>query len=577
MDSLTLMEHLNPSKRSSFQEFRRVTAALGEDPIKAMDTDLELLDHKIASKQARLKSKVARFQSLLKTADDDILDTPAPSDTPEMGTDGIPKVSPLRKYMDDKEDAGLGDEDAGLGNGTGDEDSSLGDDTGDDFGSDDEMADDDGGMSKDTGMDEDTSAEDAAQDAAEAQNAAEAQVVELRKLVKLLEKKRELLLELKTLREQREKDYELFSHLVNKDYFGYRSIKLIPPDSVEIKRDPRFNDGGPTIMYRPSAEQKNRYLEDPDLDPDCKDILEREGIIPLNADPLKGSFCIHFARKRAPFEDHGRSILQPVLRTVMYRDKLRQVQVTLASRNMTPKTVIVAPGITPQEATVLRSHADEAKSDPDYTVVLNYEATWTEIGTEGRLLMLDSEWQHTNADLATGLGFTPELLIGEGFFSGNRIHLELMNSTYLLFRDMMSDMVETMIFKPLAMKKGFYEIDKYGRPRWLYPKLSFSRLALRDSGDVYEMLYNLYSKGSLPVSVIYEFLNLDPDSCRRELEADLFTVMDSKFNQLLDGIYGAIYDKLVDRTDLVDRVSQGCGLTLREQEDTGLEGSGEGM
>jgi hypothetical protein len=35
---------------------------------------------------------------------------------------------------------------------------------------------------------------------------AEAQVVELRKLVKLLERKRELLLELKTLREQRERD-----------------------------------------------------------------------------------------------------------------------------------------------------------------------------------------------------------------------------------------------------------------------------------------------------------------------------------------------------------------------------------
>ena len=152
-----------------------------------------------------------------------------------------------------------------------------------------------------------------------------------------------------------------------------------------------------------------------------------------------------------------------------------------------------------------------------------------------------------------------------------------MNSTYLLYRDMMAEMVEATIFKPLAMKKGFFEIDKYNRPRWLYPKLSFSRLALRDSGDVYEMLYNLYSKGSLPVSVIYEFLNLDPESCRRELEANLFTVMDSKFNKLLDGIYSAVYEKLVERTDLVDRVSQGCGLTLREQEDAGLEGSGEGM
>ena len=556
LDSLSLMENLSPSKRSSFQEFRRVASALGEDPTKAFEDDTDILGAKILAKKASLKKKTARFESMLKTADDDILekpeDTKAEAEDAPLGTDGVPMVSPLREYMDAKEDAGVGDEGEdtppGIGGGDDDLDMDMAEDI--DFGP--------------------TPEEQARMDA-------EAQVVELRKLVKLLERKRELLLELKTLREQRERDYELFSHIVNPEYYGYTNIKLIPPETVEIKRDPRFNDGGPTIMYRPSPEQKNRYLDDPDLDPDCKDILEQEGIIPLNTDPLKGSFCIHFARKRAPFEDHGRSILQPVLRTVMYRDKLRQVQVTLASRNMTPKTVIIAPGISPQEAAVLRSHADEAKADPDYTLVLTYEATWNEIGTEGRLLMLDGEWQHTNSDLATGLGFTPELLIGEGFFSGNRIHLELMNSTYLLYRDMMAEMVEATIFKPLAMKKGFFEIDKYNRPRWLYPKLSFSRLALRDSGDVYEMLYNLYSKGSLPVSVIYEFLNLDPESCRRELEANLFTVMDSKFNQLLDGIYSAVYEKLVERTDLVDRVSQGCGLTLREQEDAGLEGSGEGM
>lgn len=40
LDSLTLMENLNPGKRSSFQEFRRVAKALGEDPAEAFNTDL---------------------------------------------------------------------------------------------------------------------------------------------------------------------------------------------------------------------------------------------------------------------------------------------------------------------------------------------------------------------------------------------------------------------------------------------------------------------------------------------------------------------------------------------------------
>src|SRR5208337_3121922 len=209
----------------------------------------------------------------------------------------------------------------------------------------------------------------------------------------------------------------------------------------------------------------------------------------------------------------------------------------LASRNMTPKRLIVAPDIPASEVIALRAHIDEAIADPDYSVVVNYECRWDEIGSEGRLLSLDSEWQHTNSDLAIGLGLSPEILIGEGLYSGNRIQLELMNVSYLQFRDMISSMVEEQIFKAIAQKKGFYEMDKYGRPRWIYPKVSFTRMALRDSGDLYDMMYNLYSKGSLPISIILEFLNIDPETVKRQLEQDLFSVNDSKFNELMSSVY----------------------------------------
>jgi hypothetical protein len=401
-------------------------------------------------------------------------------------------------------------------------------------------------------------------------------IAELQKLVSLLEKKKELLSELKELRETREHEYELFSHIVNKDYNGWSKIQMIPPDRVEIRRDPRFGEG-PIVFYEPSEIQKEAFLKDPNVDADTREVLENDGKIPLNQDPLKGSFLIHFARKKAPYEDHGRSILQRCLRTVIYRDKLRQVQTTIVSRNMTPKTLVVAPEISATEVMALRAHIDEAKSDPDYTIVVNYEATWNEIGSEGRILALDSEWQHTNADLATGLGFSPDLLTGEGFYSGNKIHLELLNTTYVLYRETISNLMEKDFFKPIAMKKGFFELDNYNRPRWIYPKINFSRLALRDSGDVYEMLFNLYSKGSIPIEIIYEFLNIDPETCRRKLEEDLFTVNDSKFNQLLDSIYGGITDRLVDGTDMISKISQGLKLEERSTDDEGLEGTGEGV
>ena len=241
--------------------------------------------------------------------------------------------------------------------------------------------------------------------------------------------------------------------------------------------------------------------------------------------------------------------------------------------------MMIAPDVSVQELAALRVHIDEAKHDPDYSIVINYQATWQEIGVDGRLLALESEWATTSAELAVGMGFTPEILTGEGFFSGDRIRLELLNTTYLQFRDILQELVETQIFRPIAMRKGFYEIDDYGNPRWIYPKLSFTRLALRDQGDVYDMLFNLYAKGSLPVDIIYEFLNLDPETCKRKLEEDLMTVKDSKFNQVLDALYSSgLAEQILKTTDAKDKVAKSLQLKKQDVEDlTSPEGTGEGV
>jgi hypothetical protein len=405
------------------------------------------------------------------------------------------------------------------------------------------------------------------------------ELMEMKHYLRLLERKKELLEELQEVRENREEEMELFKHVVNREYDGPTRVQILPPEQIDIVNDQGTMDGGPAIYYKPPQAQKQAYLEDPDVPSEVKEKIQLEGKIPLNQDPMKGSYVIHFARKKSGYELHGRSILQRCIRTVIYREKLRQVQSTLASRNMTPKSLIIAPGIPANEVIALRAHVDEAKADPDYSVVLNYECRWDEIGSEGRLLALDGEWQHTNSDLAIGMGLSPEILVGEGMYSGNRIQLQIMETSYIQFRDLITSIIEDQIFKPIAMERGFYEMDKYGRPRWIYPKVSFSRMALRDSGDLYDMLFNLYSKGSLPVDIIYEFLSLDPEDCERKLEDALFTVKDSKFNEMLSNIYNSVGEWLMTNTDLGKRITKGLQLEQVDQEpaDEGPEGSGEGV
>jgi len=49
-------------------------------------------------------------------------------------------------------------------------------------------------------------------------------------------------------------------------------------------------------------------------------------------------------------------------------------------------TFVVAPGIPMAEAIALQTHVDEAGTDPDYTVVTNYEVKTVEIDDEEFLL-----------------------------------------------------------------------------------------------------------------------------------------------------------------------------------------------
>jgi hypothetical protein len=88
----------------------------------------------------------------------------------------------------------------------------------------------------------------------------------------------------------------------------------------------------------------------------------------------------------------------------------------------------------------------------------------------------------------------------------------------------------------------------------------------------------MYSRGAVPASILLELLNVDPESCRRQLEEDLFTINDSKFNDLVGAIYQSMPEQIIARTDVVNKLAKGLGLKETEMNapDAGMEGSGEG-
>lgn len=260
-------------------------------------------------------------------------------------------------------------------------------------------------------------------------------------------------------------------------------------------------------------------------------------------------------------------IVYNCLRTLLQLDKLRQAQSSIASRAMTPKRIIWGDKMSGPDTEDLRDQIDMALIDPDYSIITNFEVHWDEVGARDRLLDLTSEYEHLNKYLYIGLRITESMLTGESSYSGERIHLDVMNTMYLLYRENVSTYVEEMLFAPVAEKKGFWEEDEFGNRVLLYPKLQFTRLALRDNSELLDFMFNLYQKGSLPISFILELLNIDSEETLEQLMRDMYTPNDSTFNEFLRELYRKLAEDAATKTNVFDIVAKNAGLKMQDQGD----------
>ncbi len=365
------------------------------------------------------------------------------------------------------------------------------------------------------------------------------------------------------------KHYEGWSRMIVLTFDQVKVTTFSFTDKIRVELIPSERDRQLVELAKqgdPVAEEMVQEIPE-----EVREHIGQGNLIPLGTDPYQGSFVYHLSNRKNAGEDFGHSLLDRCLRDLTLREKLRQAQTQIASRAMTPKRLVWAEGLSETDVEDLREQVDLALVDPDYTIVTNYEVHWEEMGARDRLLDLASEYESSDRRLMTGLGVTESLMSGESLYSGDRIKLEVINNRYLLFRELLQEYVEKYLFEPVAIKKGFVEKNKWGEEVALYPRLSFTRLALKDNQDLFDALFNLYQKGSIDVGVILEMFNIDPSDTRAKIEKDMFTVNDSTFNEALRGLYGELGRALVEKTDVTERVAKYLKLKMAEPKEDGGE------
>jgi hypothetical protein len=377
--------------------------------------------------------------------------------------------------------------------------------------------------------------------------------------------------------EHEDKD-DRIAEWMRKNYKGWTKIRILPPENVHIETFP-FTDEV-MIQLIPDAKTKhvlnmadqgdqNAQRVADSMDPVVVEAVRNGENITLNTDPNAGSFVYYMANKKSQYEPRGHSILQRCMRTIVFWDKLRQAQTSIASRHMTPVRLVYAEDMDEADTEALRDQIDLALQDPDYSIVTNFQVTWEELNSNGRLLELSGEYDMICRQLYAGLGVTESLLNGESSYSGDRLNLEVINTRYMLLRENLQNLVQERFLKPMCARMGFVEEDDDGALEVIFPRLSFTRMALRDNQDIFDALFQLYVKGSLDIETILELLNIDPDTVRERLEKGWGTFSDAQFNEVLRSAYGRVGDELTQNSNLPQRIADTLGLTYKKPEDPG--------
>lgn len=365
---------------------------------------------------------------------------------------------------------------------------------------------------------------------------------------------------------------------LKKNYKGWTAIRVLPPEQVRIESFP-FTDEK-LVELVPDSKTKAVIERANQGDPHAARVVDSmpedvvraisEGQnIPLNTDPNAGSFYYMMARKKSQYEGRGKSILQRCLRTLVFRDKVRQSLTSIASRHMTPYRLVYAEDMNAEQTEDLREQVDLALQDPDFSIIANFQVTWEEMGADQRLPDWSWVFDFTDRQMYAGLGMTESLLSGESSYSGDRINLEVINTRFMLMREVLQDLVEEQFFKPMCARMGFVEEDEDGNLEVIVPHLSFTRLSFRDNTETFDALFNLYQKGSLDVDTILEHLNLDPGTVEERLKKDFGTFNDSQFNELLRGMYSRIGDALAENSNFADIIADQLGIKYEKPKEEG--------
>lgn len=136
-------------------------------------------------------------------------------------------------------------------------------------------------------------------------------------------------------------------------------------------------------------------------------------------------------------------------------------------------------------------------------------------GNSGKILQVTQELEYIGKEILDGFMLNQALLNGEmSSYQSAQVGVETLIRRIESWRETLSKWAEENIFKPIAEMQGFIDEDKseeLGEPVFIYPKIKWNDLNLKDKTQWHQILLQLHDKQMLSSRTLMEELDLNYD------------------------------------------------------------------
>ena len=298
----------------------------------------------------------------------------------------------------------------------------------------------------------------------------------------------------------------------------FKAIKIMNPDYIEVKTNPLADE--PEYYLVPDEELRQliarrepRKIYD-NLPQELINLVSSAQPIPLS------NRCIsHIKFNPSPYGTYGNSMLQRLFTILAYKTKIMTANWIIAERMIVPiRFVKVGDKDRPAIEDDLQNMSNQlaaVANDPNLTIVTHHAVDIEWVGANAKIFNITPEQEQIGKEILDGLMLNQALLNGEASsYSSAQVGVEVLIRRLENWRNKLKEWVEKHIFLPIAMMQGFFDPEKskeLGNKEFLYPKLIWNDLQLRDKTNKIQTMMQLYDKGLISAQTILEELELDYD------------------------------------------------------------------